>query len=391
MELLKNLWLWGICLRRKRESSLKSRLSNADTEHAVTTNPTTTTSSSIITIDTYIPCDILVEILINLPARSLVRFKYVCKIWFSLIDDPSFVNRHLALAKEKGKGILQMSDSSLYSLDASSCLVKELLPITLQDTSSAGLVKGLKNIYRYSLSSCNRFSLSSCNGLFCFPERYSDFIRVFNPITGETITIPKPSRITSIYMSALCFDMSSRNYNVVCYTDYTHGLQVFTLGIERSSWKCIKWPSNFDEFPWFNKAVSVNGALHWGYTNICHREKGFLQCRIIAFNLASENFTLIFCPNVTQYLYKVCESGGSLAVIETPTMTIMGELNVWVLRDYHKQEWVKQLWGTRDDIIFRQGTLNCEKLIFKDFVLMLLESLGGFFEIQQQHLARRKG
>ncbi|KAL0000873.1 hypothetical protein SO802_014654 [Lithocarpus litseifolius] len=42
-----------------------------------------------------LPEDILVDILMTLPIKSLVRFKCVCNSWLSLITYPRFVRRHL--------------------------------------------------------------------------------------------------------------------------------------------------------------------------------------------------------------------------------------------------------------------------------------------------------
>lgn len=38
--------------------------------------------------------DITSEILLRLPAKSLLRFKSVCKTWHDLIENPSFIDKH---------------------------------------------------------------------------------------------------------------------------------------------------------------------------------------------------------------------------------------------------------------------------------------------------------
>ncbi|KAL3726849.1 hypothetical protein ACJRO7_031707 [Eucalyptus globulus] len=43
--------------------------------------------------------EIIIDILLRLPAPSLVRFKCVCKWWRSLISDPGFVQSHLQRLK----------------------------------------------------------------------------------------------------------------------------------------------------------------------------------------------------------------------------------------------------------------------------------------------------
>ncbi|XP_057459122.1 F-box/kelch-repeat protein At3g06240-like [Lotus japonicus] len=45
-----------------------------------------------------LPVDMMVEILLRLPIKSLLRFKCVCKSWLSLISDPQFAKSHFDLA-----------------------------------------------------------------------------------------------------------------------------------------------------------------------------------------------------------------------------------------------------------------------------------------------------
>ncbi|KAI3474821.1 hypothetical protein Pfo_030132 [Paulownia fortunei] len=41
-----------------------------------------------------LPEDVIVEILLRLPVKTLLQFKCVCKHWYALIGSPSFVNQH---------------------------------------------------------------------------------------------------------------------------------------------------------------------------------------------------------------------------------------------------------------------------------------------------------
>ncbi|KAG4401854.1 hypothetical protein GLYMA_02G079600v4 [Glycine max] len=42
----------------------------------------------------FLPQELIIEILLRLPVKSLVRFKCVCRLWLSLISDPSFAISH---------------------------------------------------------------------------------------------------------------------------------------------------------------------------------------------------------------------------------------------------------------------------------------------------------
>jgi len=40
----------------------------------------------------YLPHELIAQILVRLPVKSLIRFKSISKSWFSLISNPSFAN-----------------------------------------------------------------------------------------------------------------------------------------------------------------------------------------------------------------------------------------------------------------------------------------------------------
>ena len=46
-------------------------------------------------LESALPLEIIENILLKLPIKSLIRCKSVCKGWFSLIFDPYFVKTHL--------------------------------------------------------------------------------------------------------------------------------------------------------------------------------------------------------------------------------------------------------------------------------------------------------
>ena len=43
----------------------------------------------------YIPPDVVTEILLRLPSKSLIRFRCVCKSWDTLIFSSEFISKHL--------------------------------------------------------------------------------------------------------------------------------------------------------------------------------------------------------------------------------------------------------------------------------------------------------
>jgi len=47
-----------------------------------------------------LPQNLIIQILLRLPVKYLIRFKCVCKLWFSLISNPHFANSHFQLTTQ---------------------------------------------------------------------------------------------------------------------------------------------------------------------------------------------------------------------------------------------------------------------------------------------------
>ncbi|KAK3437513.1 hypothetical protein EUGRSUZ_C02180 [Eucalyptus grandis] len=116
-----------------------------------------------------LPEEILIQILLKLPVKSLVRFRCVSKSWDSLITHPSFVSLHLrhAMAGHDRSVILlrhysltQRKERNTLYLDGESFLEHQELefPLKTHDT--------------YYLA-------GSCNGLLCFSDYIINNLQAF--------------------------------------------------------------------------------------------------------------------------------------------------------------------------------------------------------------------
>ncbi|XP_074265325.1 putative F-box protein At3g47150 [Silene latifolia] len=56
-------------------------------------------SSNIRHSSKYLPLDVWASIIVNLPVKTLLRFRCVCKSWCSIIDHPDFAYTNLKLCK----------------------------------------------------------------------------------------------------------------------------------------------------------------------------------------------------------------------------------------------------------------------------------------------------
>ncbi|XP_028053084.1 putative F-box protein At3g16210 [Camellia sinensis] len=50
-------------------------------------------------LNAFIPEEVLIEILARLAVKSLLRFRPICKCWYYLITNPSFITTHLNRTK----------------------------------------------------------------------------------------------------------------------------------------------------------------------------------------------------------------------------------------------------------------------------------------------------
>ncbi|XP_061344246.1 F-box protein CPR1-like [Gastrolobium bilobum] len=210
-----------------------------------------------LTVTRTLPEELIAEILLRLPVKSLVRFKCVCKSWFSLISDPQFAKSHFDLAAAPTHRLL-VDKSFRASIDIEaffdddSALVHLATPIPFYRNSSLRM-----------LGSCRGFILLKFG-------RNSNFdLILWNPSTGSHKTIPfsRPYSWSSSYCG-LGYDVATDDYLVI--TILPHRIEFFSL--KTNSWNKIEGNYPFskdgDDWGWYAYKVGkvglfLNGALHW--------------------------------------------------------------------------------------------------------------------------------
>lgn len=178
----------------------------------------TATSAEVISCNE----DILLEILILLPALSLIRFKSVSKHWYALISDASFRQLHTRRHRRPQTFfLLSISRSQFYQLNPSS-----------------------KNFVPFRLNFDDVKIRQSCNGLLLLQCGYpnKDYY-VYNPTTGESrnLLLPEREKFGCLF---LAFDpLKSPHYKVVClwfvrYTSLLYAIEVYDS--ETHKWKHLE-------------------------------------------------------------------------------------------------------------------------------------------------------
>lgn len=301
-----------------------------------------------------IPEDIVVDILLRLPVKSIIRFKSVCKGWCALIESPEFVNRHFAHGNNPERLLVRhFKDIEDYSFR----LYSDVTDSTREEPEHLQIPSAVKYI------------LGPVNGVFCMINTWNQ-MALLNPATRQFRPIP------------LAFPEVKRHFNI--------GDELYGFGIDpltghfkvvsisllmssrtepRDGFICVYnsgtdcW-SEIEDVEFVNIDMIrfrspgnnyLNGVYYW------------LDCRdvvvILAFDMSSESFRVIQAPQSIR-------SGGvevmisryqdSIALLQWNVDT---HVHVWTMES--EGCWIKSLiLGPFQDIVCPIGFWkNCEFLL----------------------------
>lgn len=207
--------------------------------------------------------ELMIEIFLHLPVKSLVRCKCVAKKWNYLITSPEFTRLRVPCFNS-ARGLI---------LHCSSFLINpfhEFVPFTLENPIQSPFHKlnFVDDPYGIRI-------LQSCNGLLlCRSFRVHDqpngTYYVYNPTTQQFVTLPRLRgyRQTSkaVIGMKLAFDpWKSPNYKVVCIRmsdDQHYQVEIYTS--ETKKWRVVGPPflARYD-IGFAYTGVYWNGAIYW--------------------------------------------------------------------------------------------------------------------------------
>ncbi|KAL6642974.1 hypothetical protein ACP70R_021155 [Stipagrostis hirtigluma subsp. patula] len=240
-----------------------------------------------------LPDDMVFQVLLRLPVRSLLRFRSVCTSWYATITSPYFVRRHAELSSA--------------AAGASSMLIlpRQRLPWPLRMRGvglylypGRGAVAELMHERFWSTGVVPWMPPAHLDGLVVIPS-YDSQIFVCNPATREFAALPRGGAPDCLGYQKVGFglDPSSGRYKVVrCYLrDYDYvtltatsvGCEVFTLG-GGGGWRPAADP------PCTIKAQTAvclpSGAMYWPAILSAH------EVGIVRFGLTDEEFAMFPSP-----------------------------------------------------------------------------------------------
>uniref|UniRef100_A0A0D9X983 F-box domain-containing protein n=1 Tax=Leersia perrieri TaxID=77586 RepID=A0A0D9X983_9ORYZ len=253
-----------------------------------------------------VPEELITEILLRLPVRSLARFKCVCKAWQNTISDPIFVRSHLlhSATKQEQKPSFLITPHKLDTV-----IDDEDWPTTFSNNFSFFQWQYGNDNMRllHAMNFHGEFHsvgfMSHCDGLVLFPTDTN--VYVINPATGDVLKLPEGQKdAKSSYWPTVGFGFDPRSntykvaryfYRSVNYTMQTYdaGMEVFTIGQDGSD--C--WREIVESPPYslhgMQVAVHCKGSLIWMISEMLAKPHPNVLLR---FSLENENFSLIPYP-----------------------------------------------------------------------------------------------
>ncbi|XP_050217357.1 F-box protein At3g07870-like [Mercurialis annua] len=270
----------------------------------------------------YLAEDVIFQILSRLPAKSVLKFSCVCKLWNSIIKSPNFIstfssNRHHPYI------LLSHIDCDVYK-----CSMRFDDKDFDEYVSLQPLCK-LPSKYEV---------IGSSNGLVCLNYYESSHIYkliIWNPCIRKSLVIPEPSYSTPFLswsrskLTGFGFDSRTNDYKLLL-TDSINGVAIYSLN--SNSWKKItttgKYNKNYYRYIHSNPSAFIDGRFYW---HILER-----SVYMLVFDLRDEMFREISLPAaITRDPFKF-----KIKAFEESLIAFIGEYDIWVMKEYVTGEWM---------------------------------------------------
>ncbi|XP_055811994.1 F-box/kelch-repeat protein At3g23880-like [Solanum dulcamara] len=291
---------------------------------------------------TILPEELVTEILLRLPVKSLLKFRCVSKFWLNLVTSPEFVKTHLSITANNKDfthhRLMFRLMGPKYSLK--DCSLSTFLYDSI--TRTFDLDYPMKNSCRFVAI------VGSVNGLICLRIEEKDLV-IWNPSIRKFKKLPDSLGTISTthfhYMYGFDYDELADDYKVVrglrnfssnnsCYIE----VQMYSLNSD--SWRIIDHIMSEDLA--LHTGLFVNGKLHW-VSKTSRDLHSYNDWDIISIDLADGKWGKVDkpCygegdPNFTPYMVVL---GSDFSVYCKHPETFA---NLWVMKTYGVREsWTK--------------------------------------------------
>ncbi|KAG4931991.1 hypothetical protein JHK87_045993 [Glycine soja] len=287
-----------------------------------------------------LPQELIHEILLRLPVKSLIRFKTVCKSWLSHISDPHFTASHFKLGAAPTERLLFLSP-----------IAREFLSIDFNeslndDSASAALNCDFVEHFDYLEI------IGSCRGFLLLDFRYT--LCVWNPSTGVHQFVKWSPFVSSNIMGldvgdefslsirGFGYDPSTDDYLAVLAScnDELVIIHMEYFSLRANTWKEIEASHlSFAEIAYNEVGSFLNTAIHWLAFSL-----EVSMDVIVAFDLTERSFSEILLPidfdldNFQLCVLAVLGELLNLCAVEE----IRHSVEIWAMGEYKvRSSWTK--------------------------------------------------
>ncbi|XP_059640108.1 F-box/kelch-repeat protein At3g06240-like isoform X1 [Cornus florida] len=286
-----------------------------------------------------IPEDVVIEILLRLPVKSLIRYRVVCKNWYSIIKNPSFVTKHLNHHRANSGSLFvkrfdKITDKYVFSLYPDQTLAGS--PLLCEDVV---------------VNMSNNLQISACNGILCLHNciHHHRCFALWNPATREFRSVPvlprnfPPNVVNNLEAFGFGFDPITNDYKLVWMWNTLEFIRetrygpykaaVYTLSTDSWRYLDVALPYSTIHTPQSN--TFINGVYHW----FCLRA-GDQHRVILSFDMGNELFHEIRDIPSSDYGYyaDLAPYDNSLALIYSESGPFV---EIWVMME--EGCWTKHL------------------------------------------------
>ncbi|KAK4564969.1 hypothetical protein RGQ29_006851 [Quercus rubra] len=337
-----------------------------------------------------LPHEILTNVFVRLPIKSIVTCTAVCKTWKSLIQNPTFISSHLHHSSNNNN----KHPLLLFRLCSSEEKEHYVLHFDNQDFNE---YTRFDDFPFHGQSYDGIFHVvGTCNGLVFLTDnlyRYHNNFVLWNPCVRKFVKLPKPN-ITCFshggYNASVGFgfDSKTNDYKVVRFVTLGEKGQmgksppeVEVYSLSTGKWRMVTALPPIGAARGHDPEAFVNGALHW----VALRKTGtkFLNF-VMVFDLGDEVFREIALPKLSdqngdEYWVRVSISayGNSLALFQPGFPN--HRLSIWVMKDYaDASSWTKI--KTLPDAFLVEGIprSHCIPKCFRKSGEVIVELYGGY-------------
>ncbi|KAL4191249.1 hypothetical protein AMTRI_Chr07g79660 [Amborella trichopoda] len=344
----------------------------------------------------WLPQELILKILEELPLKSICKFRTVSKSWNQLLSSPSFIPSSLSFPKT----FFLFENSSLSSPKTflnffpfkRNCEEDRLFYAADIEYNKASICKETTFQHRsIGISCCS-------NGLLCFLSQPEKTIFIGNPLTQkEFVSIPTPNTQVDDYTMAFSFDPISRNIIIIAFewnlVDHKkHSLWIYDSAIQN-------WRSLDVGLPIYDRSSShpfctSHCIIGTTWYALCHQS-------VVCYDMKKKAWEKIDSPlslelelmDLNAWWYsQLLEWNGRLSCVITSGIGLDGigslKAGVWVF-SWEEKKWVQVLradlkeWGLTeryrhigfyDDIFFLVAYNKCVTYDMKSRQLKRFES-----------------